>query len=545
MSEDNFDIKQGGKRYTRCKECRIKHNENVRVSYEPTRIKFSSYEGLTPLGKRKVDCWDTEKNGDISPKNVFKMSHKKYWFICDNPDCTHSFNIALSKITGMNRWCPYCSNQKLCQDENCSCCLNKSLASFKGKTPCGNLKVDYFDKIKNENINVRYIFKGSVHTKYWFICDNPECRHSFESSPSAISSEKDTWCPYCANKKLCEDITCLSCYNKTFSSYEGLTRLGNKKVDCWDTKKNGVITPRNVFKMSHKKYWFICDNPDCGHSFEMSLSSTGCNKRCWCPYCCFPTKKLCEDENCIHCFNRSFASYEGLTFFGNSKVGCWDINKNKGSTPRNVCKSTDTKYWFICDNLTCKYCFDASMTNIIKGKWCPNCKNKTELKLYNFLKTIYPDTFRQYSPEWCINPNTKTRLRFDFYIPSLNVIIELDGPQHFIQVSTWKSPEYTQSIDKYKMIRALQNNISTYRLLQTEVLMDSFDWKTKLLEELEKNNLENVCICICQSGDYPAYNDMPNLNDITNEYSVSLLSKEFNDDDIESEDELNNILIIN
>jgi very-short-patch-repair endonuclease len=31
----------------------------------------------------------------------------------------------------------------------------------------------------------------------------------------------------------------------------------------------------------------------------------------------------------------------------------------------------------------------------------------------------------------CINPDTKRRLRFDFYIPHKNLIIEFDGKQHF------------------------------------------------------------------------------------------------------------------
>ena len=37
---------------------------------------------------------------------------------------------------------------------------------------------------------------------------------------------------------------------------------------------------------------------------------------------------------------------------------------------------------------------------------------------------------------WCKNPETNKYLPFDFYIPDLNLIIEIDGDQHFEQVST-------------------------------------------------------------------------------------------------------------
>ena len=68
---------------------------------------FASYNEKTILGKRKVDCWDIEKNIK-SPREVFKSSGNKYWFQCDV--CHHSFQSALSNI--MNScWCPYCTNK--------------------------------------------------------------------------------------------------------------------------------------------------------------------------------------------------------------------------------------------------------------------------------------------------------------------------------------------------------------------------------------------------------------------------------------------------
>jgi len=59
---------------------------------------------------------------------------------------------------------------------------------------------------------------------------------------------------------------------------------------------------------------------------------------------------------------------------------------------------------------------------------CPSCINKTEFKFYNTIKKFYPTLKRQYKVEWCKN---KLYLPFDFVIEDLNIIIELDGEQHF------------------------------------------------------------------------------------------------------------------
>jgi len=59
-----------------------------------TERSFGYYDGLTPKGNRKVDCWDYEKNGDILPYEISKGSDKYIYLICDV--CDHSFNHKIS-----------------------------------------------------------------------------------------------------------------------------------------------------------------------------------------------------------------------------------------------------------------------------------------------------------------------------------------------------------------------------------------------------------------------------------------------------------------
>jgi very-short-patch-repair endonuclease len=91
------------------------------------------------------------------------------------------------------------------------------------------------------------------------------------------------------------------------------------------------------------------------------------------------------------------------------------------------------------------------------------------------LKEIFPKVIHQAKFNWCKHT---TFLPFDFYIPSNNLIIELDGRQHHIQVSNWDNPFKTQIKDAYKERMARQNGYTVLRLLQEDVLYDKTDWKS-------------------------------------------------------------------
>ena len=69
----------------------------------------------------------------------------------------------------------------------------------------------------------------------------------------------------------------------------------------------------------------------------------------WCPYCCNPPKKLCYDQDCKICLEKSFMSSD--------KNICWS-DKNIISS-RRVFKHSDDKYFFDCNK--CNNCFLLSL----------------------------------------------------------------------------------------------------------------------------------------------------------------------------------------
>ena len=67
------------------------------------------------------------------------------------------------------------------------------------------------------------------------------------------------------------------------------------------------------------------------------------------------------------------------------------------------------------------------------------------------------------------------KLKYDFYIPSKNLLIEFDGPQHFGYLKIGK---HTLSINEYEKLKlndtiknkyAYENNIKLLRIPYTEI----------------------------------------------------------------------------
>ena len=333
-------------------------------------------------------------------------------------------------------------------------------------------------------------------------------------------------------------------FEKSFASHE--------RAQFWSSKNIGC--PADYALNSHKKCWFDCD---CGHSFERVLKEINLAKS-WCPYCVKPVKKLCEDQQCNTCFEKSFASHEKSKYWSNKNelkprqvankshkkywfdcINCHHIfqsilsditqnnswcsycsnrklcdkecniclNKTFASNerakywsskntllPNQVFKSSAVKYWFNCDK--CSNEFESKLCHITDGSWCPKCIYKTEDKLHNILKVIYLPIKSQFKFDWCKN---KKHLPFDFVLLQEKIIVELDGDAHFIQVSNWKSLNHNRSRDIYKRKCANENGFSIIRLLQPDVLFDKYDWLQELTNNIDKivseKKVQNIYMC--------------------------------------------------
>lgn len=108
-----------------------------------------------------------------------------------------------------------------------------------------------------------------------------------------------------------------------------------------------------------------------------------------------------------------------------------------------------------------------------QGKGCPKCNfSKGELGIDKWLSDndIKYETQKEF--ENCVNPKTGYKLRYDFFIPSLNTLIEYDGKQHFVLVEEWTKEtkekfENRKFKDSVKTKYADQNGFKLVRIKYT------------------------------------------------------------------------------
>jgi very-short-patch-repair endonuclease len=202
-------------------------------------------------------------------------------------------------------------------------------------------------------------------------------------------------------------------------------------------------------------------------------------------------QKLCDNENCSICFEKSFANHEKSIF--------WSEKNNL--KPRQIFMKTHKKYIFDCNY--CNKDYISAISNITNAKrWCSCQVNKTNTKIKEILEPLFPKIISEYKVEWCKNI---TFLPFDFCIEEYKIIVELDGEQHFSQVSNWKSPEFVQARDRYKEACALANGYTIIRLLQIDVYKDKYDWLKELLENIEllrTKSTDKKILYMCKNNEY-------------------------------------------
>lgn len=270
---------------------------------------------------------------------------------------------------------------------------------------------------------------------------------------------------------------------RMFGSFEGLTISGTLKVDCWDEKN--PLQPHEVSMHSNKIFKFKCDV--CPHTFDYRLFDIVNGH--WCPYCA--NKKLCEDtKSCQTCLEKTFHSFKGKTSNGKLKVQCCSPENN--IKPHELFMNSHKIFKFKCDE--CHETFDSLLTNIVKGQWCPTCKNKTEKLVLDILQNKFSkkDVKRRFTHEKVRNIR---HLPFDICILLRKIIIEVDGQQHFKDISYFKSNAVEQCEQDCKKMKIIsEEGYSVIRIVQEDI------WLAKTQEEMKTKLEKAIQECISNNG---------------------------------------------
>jgi hypothetical protein len=422
-----------------------------------------------------INEFHPDKNGSTKLSQLSINSSKKVWWICPNTceyGCIHEYEQQIICKTIMNQECPYCCvpAQKVCYH-----------FSLEFKYP---EIAKLWHPTKNETLKPDQISCGSERKVWWQCFKNCEygCIHEYQM---AIKQKirQNQGCPYCVPGRP------KFCYHFSLEfKYPEIAKL-------WHPIKNETLTPDKVSRGTNKIVWWQCPKKceyGCLHEYQMTICGKTSDKQ-GCPYCCIPAQKIC--------YHSSFE------FLYPAKSKLWHPTKNKDLQPSMVSFGSGIKVWWVCGNDPTHEYEQAIYSAISQG--CPYCVNKTEKKLYDWLNDNYPDLNikRQARFDWCPSPHSKMKYPFDICILDYNLIIELDGNQHFKQVLNWSAPEEIQKTDVYKMDKALSNEHSVIRILQTDVYYDRNNWEDHLKKRIKMYKTPTI-FYICDKDQYKCHKAM-------------------------------------
>lgn len=229
---------------------------------------------------------------------------------------------------------------------------------------------------------------------------------------------------------------------KTHSLYAKDPELSKE----WHPKKNGDLTPKDVFHHSGKKVWWVCEHK---HEWEAIINNRASGTGC--PYCkgnavCLDTSLLkrkpeianewhpskngnlkpdevtihsakkvwwkCQKghewkaiiasrtagNNCPYCNGRKLCDESSLQSVNPELSKEWHSSKNGKLTPANVLPSSPKKVWWKCDK---GHEWKAGIAYRGRGRGCPYCDGKKVGK-DNCLTAVSP----QAAKEWNSAKNT-------------------------------------------------------------------------------------------------------------------------------------------
>lgn len=439
----------------------------------------------------KTKCWSNKNK--VNPRTVFKSCNKKFIFNCNT--CSKEFTAQLDNISN-GKWCRSCGFVSMVKKQS------MKLEEFLEKSAEAHGDTYDYSKVIMNGVDRNVIIICKIHgefpqTPFRHYSDKSGCPHcgiikradsnrytldEFISKANEVHANKYDYSKViyiCSNEPViiickihgefiqepkshlhgygCKDCGYIETADKQRqTTQEFIIKATAIHGDTYDYSKVNYIS-------SHMHITIICRiHGDFTQDPYNHLYGYGC-KRCTAIYC---LEDFIKEATKIHgdLYDYSQCIYE---------------------------KSDK------CVKIICRKCgvFNQSPNSHLRGAGCSICLNKTESKLYEWLKTIYPNVVKEYKADWCINPLSGRCLRYDFMIPDIMTIIELDGMQHFKQVRNWDNPVYTMKKDIFKMQRAKGKGYKIIRILQQDVYNNNNEWLNKnLLSEINNSDRTDICI---------------------------------------------------
>lgn len=248
--------------------------------------------------------------------------------------------------------------------------------------------------------------------------------------------------------------------------------IGYKKRD----RNNGGIELQKLYKYKCNKCGFDCGvnyrNGEYKADYWIEESNLLIHKK-GCACCCSSPKTVVPTINSI------FATDKWMVKLGIDESEAIKFTSKSNKKIKCICP--------YCESINFKTCNTIYRDKSISCRHCGDGVSYPEKFVNNVLSQINIDFQTQYNPKWI------GRKRYDFYIPMLNMIIEVHGEQHYKETSIGRSLLEEQENDRIKKESAIENGVEHYIVLDCRE--SNMEWiKNSILKSAlnELFNLSNI-----------------------------------------------------
>ena len=257
-----------------------------------------------------------------------------------------------------------------------------------------------------------------------------EIKHEYCNSIYTIGASN-----FINDKQRCNH--CCGSYENSLAYY--IEVILGKSLDTYLDLKKCEDSPYVLSKFSGKKMWSFC------HINSYHGSS---------PIRCVDfVKGIKRNGGCRYCGNNDTHKLDSIGYklpnLANMIIGDVDIF--------SLGIQSNKKYHLKCPDCGHISKHKIKICNLVnQGYYCKVCGDGCSIPekfMYNILLKLGIDFYNRKSFKWSNNKE------YDFYIPSLNIIIETHGSQHYIDRTSFKSTtlKEQQDNDNYKYILAIKN----------------------------------------------------------------------------------------
>ena len=357
--------------------------------------------------------------------------------------------------------CPYCGKEydvdiySFRDGVECTNCCHKYENSFayyiqqELQEPLNK----YWDWEKND-LNPYCISNGSSTKYIWIKCTKKDYHGSYKTTVCGFI--RGGRCPYCTSKGG-------KVHPKDSFGQWLIDTYGEDAIKKYWSFKN-TLNPFEISKNNNKKVWMLCQEHDYHNDYGGYKTKAS---------------HFVRGRRCPYCINRKIHPKDSFGALYPEKAKYWSLNNKK--SPYEVASYTNKKYKFICEK--CGKEFEKVLNSLNQkdiGVVCKDCNNsQLEDNTKNILNKYNITYEREFTFDGLIGIGGQS-LRFDFYLPDYNLLIECQGIQHKEWQETWITKdgfERQLEHDRRKRAYAEKHNINLLEIWYYDI-----------------NNIENILI---------------------------------------------------